>query len=649
MSINGVDYSKQMAKEREYFNDTSRKVREAADKRVEDTEKLAKHTTTKQREKFIEDKAELEKNYQSSLDHLKEKAKASQEDSNSKTAQEREKERQEFTQESIKKRQDFDQRLSDIKSSYSKAFKSENDRHEQLENTNKDKYQANMSGLQNKHEEQLKEYQDRMTGSGADLKDQYNRERQQLVRAHEDRLTDVYKDAATKRDELNNRIAYEAKRAKDIQKAEMDQQRQYTQDRLSSAQKKFQERTENLATDYSQRNDRLVESQQKNAIKTNREHQDQITDIRRGYNDSLRKIELDRRRGDNGSGDFAEVQNRQQGLKDKVIYDNKVKHLKDELVDAQRSYQGRAEKEHELYKHTLKEQNTEAVARQESKLNQANADKLLTFAREREKSEREIGNRDHQNKLDSAAFEAKLMNERNNANDRIANLKENFNNSMKAMEEKHKVTMDEVQKTSNKDKDQFVKIMQERRADEIFEMKRAFGKMMDSTVNDYEQRLAIFQRENEYLKMSMNQKIANIVDQTEKQLESQRTLFDDRREADTKSQQILMDQREAQLKRNFSEMNITYQKKIDKMQMENETKFKLMTNDYETKLKELKALTSKQIAQKDIAHQIELDRVKQTYDDEKSRIVNAYESQIDAMKEGHEDRMKQMADYKRLS
>jgi len=85
------------------------------------------------------------------------------------------------------------------------------------------------------------------------------------------------------------------------------------------------------------------------------------------------------------------------------------------------------------------------------------------------------------------------------------------------------------------------------------------------------------------------------------------------------------------------------------MQMENDSKFKLMVNDYETKLKEQKATASKEIVSKDTNHQIELDRTKQAYEDEKNRIVSAYESQIDALKNGHAEAMKQMQDFKKLS
>lgn len=649
MAMNGVDYTKQLSKEREYFQDQNRKLREATDKRVEDTDKRAEHVMSKQRENFIQDKADLENSYQANLDKLKEKTASSLENNSSKHHEDLEKERQAFTQDSLRKSKDFDQRLNDIKSSYSKAFDSERDRHQELEKTQKNKYNENVSNIRQDTDEKLKTYQDRMLGAGADLKDQYNRERQQLVRAQEDRLTDAYKDAAHKRAELKDNINYENKKRNDVHNAELAQQRQYTQDRLSNIQDKFQDRYEGLSKDYSQRSENLARTQQDSTKQTNREQQDKLAAVQRKYNDDLKKIELEKRRRDNGDGEFAGVVEKQQGLKEKVIQENKIKRLKDDLASAQRTYETQSSKDRLQHRETLKEQSIEATARQDKKLNEANADKLVTVTREREKATKEVKNREHQNRLDKTAYEAQLMNERNGANERLRKLKENFNQSLSTLEEKHTAALQDVTKASNTDKAEFMKKAQETRSEEIFEMKRAFSKMMDATVQDYETRLATYQRDNEYLKMSMNQKVQNIIDQTEKQIESQKTLYDDRRAADMKDQQILMDQRESQLKRNFAEMNLNYQKKIDKMQMEYDSRFKLMTNDYETKLKEQKALASKAAAAKDTTHQIELDRIKQAYEDEKTRVVNAYESQIESLKNGHAEAMKQMQDFKRLS
>lgn len=647
--MNGVDYSKQLAKDREYYQDALKKTKDAHEQRLNATIERNDHVQSKQRENFIEDKAELESSQQKHISELQEKTREAIEARKEKYQKELAHEREKFNKDSTYTKKDFDQRLNDIKSSYQKSFKAEKDLHNDVQESDRKRYSKNINEIQTNTEEKLQKYQDKLTGAGASVKDQYKRERQQLVRAHEDHSTMMQRDSAKKREELKERIATDLKSTKEVHDADMNHARQYSQDRLKTLQNRYQERYEGMAQDYSIRNDRLVETQQKDAKKTNREHQEQVHDIRRDFNKEMRMIELEKRRRDNGSGEFAEVQNKQQGLNEKVMQNAKIDRLKDQIVDAQRGYQERAAVEQDSFNETLKTQNMEAAARQERKLNEVNADKLSTVAHEREKAFAQIENREHINKIEKTSSEQQLILERANAKQRMTKLKENFNQSMKAMEERNQLSLEDVTKSTNQDKAEFMKKMNENRANEIFAMKREFSKMMDSTVNDYEQRLANYQRENEHLKLTMDQKIQNITDQTEKQIESQRRMFEDRKAADVKGQQLLMDQRESQLKADMNHMSVSFQKKIDKMQVTSETKLKLLTNDYENKLKELRATTSRDLAQKDMNHQIEQERLKQAYEAEKNRVVASYENQIQSMKTGHREQMDSLKEYKRLS
>jgi hypothetical protein len=65
--MKGVDYTKQLHKDREYFNDTIRKTQVATDRKIADINERADYITKKQRDNFIEDKAELESSYQKIL------------------------------------------------------------------------------------------------------------------------------------------------------------------------------------------------------------------------------------------------------------------------------------------------------------------------------------------------------------------------------------------------------------------------------------------------------------------------------------------------------------------------------------------------------------------------------------------------------
>jgi len=75
--MKGVDYSKTLSKEREYFQDTIRKNNQSTQKRIADNEERTEGALKNQRENFIEDKAELESSYQKNLEQLKEKTASS--------------------------------------------------------------------------------------------------------------------------------------------------------------------------------------------------------------------------------------------------------------------------------------------------------------------------------------------------------------------------------------------------------------------------------------------------------------------------------------------------------------------------------------------------------------------------------------------
>ena len=143
--MKGVDYSKALSKEREYFQDTIKKNQASAEKRIADNNERTEGKVKKQRETFIEDKADLESTYQANLDKLNEKTRDSLSNNNDNFHDERAKEREAFTQEAMTKRKDFDQRLNDIKNSYQKAFTSEKATNEDVNQTNKKKYDKNIT------------------------------------------------------------------------------------------------------------------------------------------------------------------------------------------------------------------------------------------------------------------------------------------------------------------------------------------------------------------------------------------------------------------------------------------------------------------------------------------------------------------------
>ncbi len=647
--MKGVDYTKQLAKEREFFQDAFRKNKDATEKRITDNEARHENIQSKTRQNFVEDKADLEKNYQKNVGDVQQRTTDALQAKNEKYNYLANKERESFERDSQEKSKEFDQRLNDIKSSYQKSFKSEKDLNAEMQNNNKSRYIKNIQDQTQKVSDQLNSYQDKFQSEGSDLKSQYNREREQLVRTQEDRIRDVRKDEGNKQAELKDRVGTDIKRTKEVHAADHEHMKQYTEDKLDNMQQLHEGRSQKVARDYSVKNQNLTEAQLVNAKRVNREQQDKVLEVQRGFDKQLRSIELEKRRRDNGSGEFAAVNNKQQGIKEKEVLENRINSLKTHLGNTSKTYQEKAEADQKAFDENLKIENAEGTARKDRAVNNANADKIVTIAKERERTNKAVGNLAQLNKIEKAENEQQFNLEKINANEKIVNLKANFNDAMKKMEERIKLSVEDVTNVSNKDKAEFVKLQNEKRNKELYDIKREFSIEMDQTVQGYEHKLATFKRENEYIKMVMDQKVHNIIDQTDKKLESERAIMNEIRTTEKRDTQLASDQKENKLRTDINNLVVNYSRKLDKMQMENDTKFKIMTNDYENRLKELNASKNKDIVQIQTFQQLEVQRLKAAYEDEKARTIGGYENKIAGIQASHEERMLQLDEFKKLS
>ena len=390
--MKGVDYRKALSKEREYFQDTIKKTQDSANKRIADSNERTEGIVEKQRNTFIEDKAELESNYKGNLEKLNDKTRASLEDNNEVFSEGREKEREAFTQESMTKKKDFDQRLNDITSSFKKSSESERDSNQDLQETMKKKYDTNIANTRSHSDKQLGNYRDKMSATGEELKDQYKRERQQLVRSQEDNTNSIHKENAAKRVESQDRLRADLKKSKEVQSGDAEQQKEYANDRLKTIEKKLEDRNQKVVKEYSERSDKMVEAQQRESKASNRENQNKLMEAQRGFNKQVRMIDLEKRRRDNSSGEFSEITDRQQGLRDATANDNRYKVLKDQMAVKQGIYHEKAASDQEAFNETLRIENSEGTARLDRKLTEASADKIITVSKEREKAETQMAN-----------------------------------------------------------------------------------------------------------------------------------------------------------------------------------------------------------------------------------------------------------------
>lgn len=647
--MNGVDYTRRLSKEREYFQDSLKKNNEAHQKRLEDVEKTTANITKKQAENYIQDKTELEKSYQGNLANLSDKNRESMNLQTDRFNKDIVEERSKFAKESNAKSKDFDQRLNDIKHSYKRAFGSEKSNNEEIRDVEKKRYASNVKDLTLKQDSQLKKYQNEIAGAGADLKDAFKREKQQLVRKQEEDLAEVARSNFEEKDSIKKRLSSELQNTKEVHSSEQDQLREYTSSKIQNQQKVHSARNEELAREYSENYEKGAKDQHLQTLKTNRQHQNVLDNVRRDAQEKARSMDNEARRRDNGSNEFAEVVNSHAAFNGKEIYEHKLKNAKSAAQEMKRNFEDHSANESKDNYNTLRSERAEAAARVDKTSNKLKAEKMLTVANEREKNQNRIDYQERQNLAKTHDYEHKLMVEKKSGDNRVKNLKENFHKSMTEIEEKLRGNIEDVTRTANLDKKEFAKKENERTIQQLADMKQEFNRQLDQTVQSYEFRLANAEKNFDELMMNSNLKMASMTQQAEQELEYERKTGAERRTAEVRGLRSAIDEQEHKHRMEVNSMMVNYQKQLAKIQAQSDLKLKLISNDYETKLKEAQASKSRELAEKDNANRTELERLKGNYQDDKNTTVAAYEAKLQQLKDHHETQMQQLNEFKKLT
>ncbi|MFP5492626.1 MAG: hypothetical protein ACLGG0_14065 [Bacteriovoracia bacterium] len=646
--MNGVDYSKALARERDNYQETIQKDRAQNKQYLAEEENRHKSIQKKQYNNFEKNRTELEKDYQANISNVKERTQESIEQQKERFHKMNKADKERFLSERATMRKDFDGRFRDIKDSYTRAFEGEKKINEEVSSERSARYHKNVDRITKDKDKSIRTFQEKMSGSGADIRDQNKREKEKLVRSHETHLEGIYKDEAQKRFMLKEGLQKDLERTKAAHAAEAEQSQSYLSDKVKTLSGNFNERAAKMSTDYDKKNSEFVEAQARENFQNNKKHGAELGEVRRSYEKNLRNIDIDRRRRDNGSGEFAEVVKRQQGLKDDQVFEDRIDKLSKNLVQTRRDYNNRLENESEAYKDAIHVESAEAASRLERKERELTADKIVHVANEREKAQQLHSTQSASQHAERQRYENQIVNERNQAGGQVKKLKENYNKSLQDLAAKNEKFVVELKDQTDKDKATFITMNNQQRNEEILDLRRNFNNLMDTTVGNYETRLAASNRENAQLRDELDQKVGFVMAEADRQLKQQQQIYEDKRQADAKSNQMLMDQRENNLRNKILEVSNSYSRKMDQQTYNSEMKLKGTVSDYENRIKMMEVSQNKALAEKEALHKNEMKSLKSALEQEKAQLISQYENEINQLKLSQKQQIDQLNDYKRM-
>lgn len=646
--MNGVDYNKQINKDREYMRDALEKNRKATNKELEIQEKRHETILDKRTKNHTEDKAELQSKYSKNTDEMREKTKDAIDYKSKMFNDALDKQREQFETTSQNKSKDFDQRLSDIKNSYQKSFKDNKENNELMAENKHKVYKRNIQDMSQSTDKKIQEYHEKVTGSGNSLKEDYMKEQQQQLRAHEDQIRNIYKSESAQKTDIKDRLQDNLKKTKDVHAAEMEHTEQHNRNRIKQVREHSDQKVQSMVDDFSIRNENMVDAQKVENTRNNQLVAMQFQNAQRDYSKQLRSVELEHKLRQDG-GPASAASEKQSGFDANSVSENRLKALRGELNKVSNTYSERWAKDQDVFKEQLRTESFEASGRMATREKQLKGEKLVTMANERERAHKSVTSLENQNLVEKETNSRLMATEKSAARERVDKLKESFNTSLKTLEEKHRGNLESVASMNKTEKAEHIKRMTDERNNTIFEMKNDFAKVMDSTVSEYEARLANYKKDNEQIRSHLEDKIHSLKFESDSKIEAHLKTFEERRIADQKSNRLLIEQKENALKSQITQLNMTNQRKIDQMSTLSDRKLKTVTQDYESKLKILAASKATELNTKDLSHAAEIEKLKTSHADEKMRISSQYESKIASIRNGYEDQLEQINQYKKLS
>jgi hypothetical protein len=647
--MNSVDYSKALARERENFQNTIKQDRENNARRLQEESERHERIQSKQAETHATNRQKLEEDYKTNIDNVKDKSQETIYQQKQDFVRKNQSELDRFARQRDQDRREFDQKFSNTMDGFRRSSEKEK---QFFDNYNAQRDMQTKSSIQKmarERDEQLKEVQDKFLGSGSSQIQQLNLDKRQQAQAHEDKMSEVLLGEAERRDRLSKKFEHDLLAIKKAQASEREHIDEYNKNKVDKTRSVLENRMSDLNNQYAEKNEQLLKKAKDERLATDEMHKGEVRGLKTQFERDIRKNELNRKRSENGQAKYDQIIQDQHGLKDEKIFKDKLQQVKNDLEFAKKDYAQRTIKDRENYQDTLKEEAAYSTGRLESKEKELNANKLVELARLKEKASHEIGSRTAAQREEKLRHDDQLVQDRKANQAKIKSLKEAFNRSLEDMQEKNEQYITDLKTQTKDDKAEFIQRSNQQRNEEIIDLRKSFSRLMDTTVTGYETRMRQLEKENEKLRQELDFKVSQVMSNADKESRILNEIYKEKRVADKRAAQNLMDTRDAHFKNKITEISDSFQRKMDQERQAMETQNRSMINDYESKLKEKEIEKTKAIGEKQARHSAELQALKIAQEQEKATLISRYESQLSQMRLAQKEQAEKLNDYKRMS
>lgn len=628
MDIN--DYSTRLSQTKAHFRDAADDLKEHYDSELEGIEKNHINTQKKQRDNYAASKTKLEADVESSINEQSNKNKEIIQRRTEQFRKDTAAQRADFENDRQDIQTKFDNRLGYLKDSYGKDLASKERSHKDLIDSRTDRYNNNTKKNLNHFQKNIDQLDATTTSAMRDQKINHDAEKRAQESKHANVMQDFVRTGNSSRNKMIEKQQRDLQSLRNAQGDELRQLKHHQEETIGAIHKQKNKDAQRMTANFSELTEDISLRNNKNNARLAKNNREEISALERQYAQSTYQNKREMQEKLKGGNILDKDSLKSAELEQK--FNTRIKNINENIDDMRHKDQLDKERMSDSVQVAARERNL-AHSKQIDQIERDSREfKNKTVKENRDQTDQVLNS--YRKRLSDVQLESeqKAIKDRQSANHRIRNQREEFGRVVTQMSDMNKEAITKIQDEQADEKTKFIQKTRMSHHNEVENLKDDFNNRIANKENSLNQRLEQKEKQLNQTVIQLEDRMELVEGKAAKEISKMKELEEARRAEDvrefkrearkmtdnfTKEKISMKDEFDRRLSNAKHQSDVQLSKTVQKY----ESKLEVERNDtrrhFKTKIKELESNYRR------LADQSEL---------EKDLIRNQFERRIEEMK-----------------
>jgi hypothetical protein len=644
--MNGIDYQQKLNRQNELYQKSIQDNNRSNKSNIDNVKETASHRLKEQSKAHRTQLDSVNKEFGKNVDRIDSEQKVAFADKSRMFELAVNKNKTEASTIQAKNLKEWRGKFQDIKSQFEDTTKQKDIATTAERESLKKNFEENVVTIRKTADKDLVNYVDSVNKKSTGSANETQKAFQELSAKHTEDRHALVKDRLTKRNFVQKTAAADIQEYREAQVKDFAEHREFTKNRSNELATKVNAKLENEIT---KKSEQLSKIHTESIHKQNDAFTDRYRNLDEAYNKDIRKMDNKHRaerisRGTHGKGLLEQQRSMERDSfleKQQTVLNERnelSKHFEKNLSKNTSAYQDEMQDMRIDFSGKLTDTKVEFAQRNTK-------DKLV------DRHRREKGAFDHKIQLSYERERGEIRNEaqRQIANQKINNLKKDYNKSMTMAVQKSHQDLEGAKEEMMFEKRILQKRLHEQNSHQNSFLKKVYTQKLDGVKAGYEKKVADLESKIEQVKDNANYRVRSSIDDMTNEMNREKAILKGGLADEISNVKRISAEREARSLKSKASTEALFNQKLNEQSISSHRKIKEITKESDRKIKSESVRYEDVIDQNNKYFNRELQRLSMASNSERDRIVTQYEEQIVQLKRANTEREDSLKEFNKIN